>query len=491
MEDKPCMSKSLNFRTEANTQFGYGDCEYRGSDSTCSSRRSYEGAVVQTQPSPFGIYPHCHTDSMNSICESNYAQEDSCMLLQIEPSELLGQDAAPVNVQPLRRETLKGYKLGSCIGRGGFSQVLVGVHKLSGRKVAVKVIEKSMLLKPQDHTRIKLEVTALQLLHHTNVLRLLEVVDLPHQLYMVTEYVPDGSLLDLLKQSGPLPEHRAAKYLAQVVLALMHCHEQGIVHRDIKLENLLFDQKMDQVKIVDFGLCGIHQRGRLLSTCCGTASYAAPEVHRRQKYGPEVDIWSLGVVTYAMLCGQLPFTDPDKTLKIIQGEFEEPKGISKCAVNLLRKMLCTDRSSRISLQGILDHPWVRPLILKGVLNDEVFQYDLARDPHEGFACPLPAIINLQERYGFDGSEVRRDLTESKYSGGSAAYFLLLHNLWDKQRRIAHDSGMHAQGGYKLNIGNFCVEPIGHVRRDDSARIVQTSHVYCQNAPARQVQCGKE
>eukprot|EP01023_Acetabularia_acetabulum_P039990 TRINITY_DN3864_c0_g1_i8.p1 TRINITY_DN3864_c0_g1~~TRINITY_DN3864_c0_g1_i8.p1 ORF type:complete len:487 (+),score=87.31 TRINITY_DN3864_c0_g1_i8:147-1607(+) len=418
-------------------------------------------------------YPHTHNDSMS---ESNWGQEDSSMLLQIEPSKLLGEDAAQMiknnNQQPFRKETLKGYKLGKIIGRGGFSQVLVGTHKLSGRKIAIKVIEKSKLMSVQDHNRVQWEVAALQLLQHPNVLRLLEVVDLPHQLYMVTDYIPDGSLLHLLTNQGPLKEHVVAKYIAQITLALIYCHQHGVLHRDIKLENLLIDKQTDQIKIVDFGLSVSWQPGRELNSCCGTASYAAPEIHARKRYGAKVDVWSLGVVMYALLTGKLPFNDPDKSQKIIQGDFEEPKNISQCCLNLLRKMLHTDPQQRISLQSVLEHPWIAPLLMnKGVLNEEeVFKYDLIRDPEHGCAYPLPMILELQKRYGFDGSEVSQDLTDKKCSGGSAAYFLLLHNLWDMQRRLGQDTGLY-RAGYKLSCGSFCVAPIGHVGRDDSARFV--------------------
>eukprot|EP01024_Parvocaulis_polyphysoides_P051851 TRINITY_DN5115_c0_g2_i1.p2 TRINITY_DN5115_c0_g2~~TRINITY_DN5115_c0_g2_i1.p2 ORF type:complete len:500 (-),score=70.94 TRINITY_DN5115_c0_g2_i1:770-2269(-) len=416
-------------------------------------------------------------NSVSEDCWGGSSEEESPMLLQIEPSELLGSDAVQMNdSNSFRRETLKGYKLGKVVGRGAFSQVLVGVHKLSGRRVAIKVIEKSMLMSVSDHKRVEWEVAALQLLHHSNVLRLLEVVDLTHQLYMVTEYIPDGSLLDLLKNQGPLKEHKAAKYIAQVVLALIHCHKQGVVHRDIKLENLLLDKQTDQIKIVDFGLSGSWAPGRILNSCCGTASYAAPEIHGRKNYGPGVDVWSLGVVMYAMLTGKLPFTDPNKGRKIIQGDFEDPKNVSQCCKNLLRGMLTTDPSKRISLEGILKHPWIVPLMLNnGVLNEEeVFQYDLTRDPEHGFACPLTMIIQLQEKYGFNGSEVQRDLTESKCSGGSAAYFLLLQNLWEKQRRIGQDAGFFRQG-QKLSFA-----PIGHMGRDDSARFVHVNSKHQHN-----------
>eukprot|EP01026_Neomeris_dumetosa_P038562 TRINITY_DN3142_c0_g4_i2.p1 TRINITY_DN3142_c0_g4~~TRINITY_DN3142_c0_g4_i2.p1 ORF type:complete len:465 (-),score=34.06 TRINITY_DN3142_c0_g4_i2:733-2127(-) len=417
-------------------------------------------------------------DSMLSLCESNCGNEDSCLLLQIQPSELLGQDAKPNNIsKSFRPETLKGYKLGQKIGQGGFGKVLLGWHKFSGRTVAVKVIEKSMLVYKEDQSRVQWEVSALQLLHHPNVLRLLEVVDSRSQLYMVTEHVPGGSLIDVLKQEGPLYEDRAARYITQIVLALMHCHKQGVVHRDIKLDNLLLDPINDQIKLIDFGLSGAWKPGLVLNKYWGTASYAAPEIHQHKEYGPLVDVWSLGVVMFALLTGTLPFREPNQFYKIVEGSLMVPGFVSECAGDLIRKMLTVDPNQRIDLQSILEHPWIQPILMnERVYNkNDAFYQEFLQDQEHGLMCPLSFIIELQERYGFDGSQIRKDIAENRCSGGSAAYFLLLQNLKDKYRELEKQyllSGL----GYKINLVHQCIAPIGLVKDEVLIKDSQSDYV---------------
>lgn len=256
------------------------------------------------------------------------------------------------------------WKLGKTLGRGATGRVLLATHMTTGQKAAVKVVSKSELQEGEtkgDNSLpygIEREIIIMKLLTHPNVLRLYDVWETSKALYLVLEYVEGGELFDLLVERGPLPEAEAIKYFRQIILGTAYCHALGICHRDLKPENLLLDGDLN-VKLADFGMAALELNGKLLETSCGSPHYAAPEIVSGLKYhGAASDVWSCGVILFALLTGRLPFDDENirnLLLKVQAGNFEMPHDISIDAQDLIDKMLTTDPIKRIKTEDILNH----------------------------------------------------------------------------------------------------------------------------------------
>lgn len=207
--------------------------------------------------------------------------------------------------------------------------------------------------------RIEREIQYLQLLRHPHIIKLYTVITTPSEIIMVLEYA-GKELFDYIVTHGKLAENQARKFFQQIVCAVEYCHRHKIVHRDLKPENLLLDEQLN-VKIADFGLSNIMTDGNFLKTSCGSPNYAAPEVISGKLYaGPEVDVWSCGVILYVLLCGRLPFDDeyiPALFKKIAQGNYAVPNYLSQGAVRLIKRMLQVNPVNRITIQEIRQDPW--------------------------------------------------------------------------------------------------------------------------------------
>ncbi|KAI9497592.1 kinase-like domain-containing protein [Zychaea mexicana] len=224
---------------------------------------------------------------------------------------------SPSNSRPTspgnrRRKDIGDYWLGKTLGKGSSGRVKLGIHKVSGEKVAIKIISKSHLAANASVERaVKREIAVMKLIHHPNIMSLLDVIDLSDSpnLYLILEYVQGGELFEYLVSQGRLPEPEARKYFQQIIFGLDYCHRHLICHRDLKPENLLLD-KDKNIKIADFGMASLQPTGSLLETSCGSPHYASPEIVTGIPYnGSASDIWSCGIILYALLCGHLPFDD--------------------------------------------------------------------------------------------------------------------------------------------------------------------------------------
>eukprot|EP00002_Diphylleia_rotans_P029530 TRINITY_DN6018_c0_g1_i3.p1 TRINITY_DN6018_c0_g1~~TRINITY_DN6018_c0_g1_i3.p1 ORF type:complete len:505 (-),score=83.37 TRINITY_DN6018_c0_g1_i3:782-2296(-) len=252
------------------------------------------------------------------------------------------------------------YRLGKTVGVGSFSKVKTAVHETTTAKVAVKVINRRKVKTADLQEKIKREIQILKHFSHPHIIRLYDVISTPTDIFLVMEYVPHGELFEFIVTNGKMPEENARRFFQQIISAVDYCHQKNIVHRDLKPENILLDINHD-VKIVDFGLSNILADGEFLRTSCGSPNYAAPEVIAGNLYsGPEVDIWSCGVILYALLCGRLPFDDefiPNLFKKIKSGIFHLPGYLSDGARDLVSKMLCVSPLSRATIADIKSHPW--------------------------------------------------------------------------------------------------------------------------------------
>ncbi|KAK6128843.1 hypothetical protein DH2020_037409 [Rehmannia glutinosa] len=204
---------------------------------------------------------------------------------------------------------LRNYKLGKTLGIGSFGKVKIAEHALTGHKVAVKILNRKKIKNMDMEEKVRREIKILRLFMHPHIIRLYEVVETHSDIYVVMEYVKSGELFDYIVEKGRLHEEEARIFFQQIISGVEYCHRNMVVHRDLKPENLLLDSKCN-VKIADFGLSNIMRDGHFLKTSCGSPNYAAPEVISGKLYaGPEVDVWSCGVILYALLCGTLPFDD--------------------------------------------------------------------------------------------------------------------------------------------------------------------------------------
>ncbi|CAG8462391.1 5671_t:CDS:2 [Acaulospora morrowiae] len=246
------------------------------------------------------------------------------------------------------------YNVLQTLGVGSFGKVKMAIHSVTGHKVAMKFINRKKIANLDMIGRVKREIQYLKLLRHPHIIKLYEVITTPTDIIMVMEYA-GGELFNLIVERGRMCEDDARRFFQQIICAVEYCHRHKIAHRDLKPENLLLDP-YHNVKIADFGLSNIMTDGEFLKTSCGSPNYAAPEVISGRLYaGPEVDVWSCGVILYVMLCGHLPFDDeyiPALFKKINGGIYTIPPFLSPEAKSLLNSMMVVDPMKRITISEI-------------------------------------------------------------------------------------------------------------------------------------------
>ncbi|KAI0443748.1 protein kinase SNF1 [Xylaria telfairii] len=251
------------------------------------------------------------------------------------------------------------YNIIKTLGEGSFGKVKLAVHRSTGQQVALKIIARKKLISRDMVGRVEREIEYLQLLRHPHIIKLYSVIKTQNEIIMVLEFA-GGELFDFIVARGKLDELHARRFFQQMVCAVEYCHRHKVVHRDLKPENLLLDDQLN-VKIADFGLSNIMTDGNFLKTSCGSPNYAAPEVIGGKLYaGPEVDVWSCGVILYVLLVGRLPFDDdhiPSLFAKIQRGVFTIPHWIKPQAADLIRKMLQTNPVQRATIDEIRQDPW--------------------------------------------------------------------------------------------------------------------------------------
>ncbi|CAR25679.1 ZYRO0A05544p [Zygosaccharomyces rouxii] len=253
------------------------------------------------------------------------------------------------------------YQIVKTLGEGSFGKVKLAYHITTGQKVALKIINKKVLAKSDMQGRIEREISYLRLLRHPHIIKLYDVIKSKDEIIMVIEYA-GNELFDYIVQRDKMSEEEARRFFQQIISAVEYCHRHKIVHRDLKPENLLLDEHLN-VKIADFGLSNIMTDGNFLKTSCGSPNYAAPEVISGKLYaGPEVDVWSSGVILYVMLCRRLPFDDesiPVLFKNISNGVYTLPKFLSEGAAGLIKRMLIVNPLNRISILEIMQDDWFK------------------------------------------------------------------------------------------------------------------------------------
>ncbi|XP_077461346.1 maternal embryonic leucine zipper kinase isoform X2 [Stigmatopora argus] len=323
-------------------------------------------------------------------------------------------------MEPRREDDLhKYYEVHETIGSGGFAKVKLGRHILTGEKVAIKIMQKKDL--GDDLPRVKLEIEAMKNLSHQHICRLYQVIESSTQIFMILEYCPGGELFDYIIAKDRLSEEETRVFFRQIVSAMAYVHSQGYAHRDLKPENLLIDGDHN-LKLIDFGLCA-KPKGGLgyeLMTCCGSPAYAAPELIQGKAYiGSEADVWSMGVLLFALLCGYLPFDDDNCMVlyrKITRGTYDNPPWLSPGSVLLLNQMMQVDPKLRLAVRQLLQHPWV----MKDY-NTPVEWYSKQPLGHIDQDCITEMAVNLKRSRESTTALVQ----EWRYDHITATYLLLL------------------------------------------------------------------
>uniref|UniRef100_A0A3P9HNN8 MAP/microtubule affinity-regulating kinase 3 n=1 Tax=Oryzias latipes TaxID=8090 RepID=A0A3P9HNN8_ORYLA len=309
------------------------------------------------------------------------------------------------------------YRLLKTIGKGNFAKVKLARHILTGREVAIKIIDKTQL-NPNSLQKLFREVRIMKILNHPNIVKLFEVIETDRTLYLVMEYASGGEVFDYLVAHGRMKEKEARAKFRQIVSAVQYCHQKHIVHRDLKAENLLLDADMN-IKIADFGFSNEFTLGNKLDTFCGSPPYAAPELFQGKKYdGPEVDVWSLGVILYTLVSGSLPFDGQNlKELRerVLRGKYRIPFYMSTDCENLLKRFLVLNPAKRGTLEQIMKDRWINA----GFEEDELKPYT---EPELDITDQKR--IDVMVGMGYKLEDIQESLTKMKYDQFTATYLLL-------------------------------------------------------------------
>ncbi|XP_021963869.1 serine/threonine-protein kinase SIK3 isoform X2 [Folsomia candida] len=319
------------------------------------------------------------------------------------------------------------YEMEKTIGKGNFAVVKLATHIITKSKVAIKIVDKTKLT-PENLKKVFREIHVMRRLHHPHIIRLYQVMETEKVIYLVTEYASRGEIFDFLVMNGRMSEDEARRLFTQILHAVHYCHTEGVVHRDLKAENLLLDRN-NNIKLADFGFCNEYKEGDLLSTWCGSPPYAAPELFEGKSYnGPRADIWSLGVVLYVLVCGALPFdgsTLQSLRNRVTSGKFRIPFFMSTACESLIRHMLVVDSSKRLNIPQIFAHKWIAGHVLNGatpIRYEDKPSLCLDESIIDQMAC-LP---------GLTKDAILQSIQEERFDHICAIYNLLLHEKLTEQ-----------------------------------------------------------
>lgn len=335
------------------------------------------------------------------------------------------------------------YEIIRTLGKGNFAVVKLARHKVTKTQVAIKIIDKTRL-NPSNLEKIYREVQIMKLLNHPHIIKLYQVMETKDMLYIVTEYAKNGEMFDFLTSHGRMSEDEARTTFWQILTAVDYCHRHHIVHRDLKTENLLLDANMN-IKLADFGFGNFYKAGEPLSTWCGSPPYAAPEVFEGKEYeGPQLDIWSLGVVLYVLVCGSLPFDGPSLPAlrqRVTEGRFRIPFFMSQDCENLIRKMLVVDPTRRITVAQIKQHRWMLadPTAAHQILTHSLTEYNSNLGDYS------EPVLNIMNTLGIDRQKTIESLQSTSYNHFSAIYYLLLERVREhRTQQLSRQCGTWSQ-----------------------------------------------
>ena len=331
------------------------------------------------------------------------------------------------------------FVVGKTIGKGTFGKVKLGYDKVTGEKVAIKLLEKRRFASAADEIRVARELRILKHVRHPNIIQLYETIETPEEIYMIMEYASKGELFDHIVEKGKLRESEACRYFQQVLDGMEYLHANGIAHRDLKPENLLLDAEMN-IKIVDFGLSNTFSPGELLKTACGSPCYAPPEMIAGKRYdGAKADIWSSGVILFAMVCGFLPFEDAntsDLYNKIMTGTYSLPGFLSGDVKEVIRMLLNTTPETRISLPEIRALHWFKSFPML---------------PLADFSAIDESIIGQMIVMGYNRDSIIQSVQYNKHNQAATTYHLLQQKQVQSKRKSSAPSLASRKPDLELTI----------------------------------------
>lgn len=334
------------------------------------------------------------------------------------------------------------YVFGKTLGTGSSSKVKLAQNTDTGEIVAIKIVRKDFLdRKPSLKVKMRREISVLKLLSHPNLMSLIDVFEIHTHLFLVMEFVDGVELFEYLVRRGALPSAEALNFFQQIISGLEYCHKRLICHRDLKPENILLDRSL-KVKIADFGMTSLSRPGVFLDTSCGSPHYCDPMVVSGAKYdGRKADIWSCGVILYAMVTGRLPFDDDNiqRLLKKVQvGHYHMPQNLPAELRNLIASMLTVDPDARITLEQIKVHPWFNTSPPTFIRDDFVIPTDIVNDPD-------PVMIKSLVDLGWgDEERIRADLRAPGGNVLKVFYAQLQRHPMSRRPRIGRGSSTSAQ-----------------------------------------------
>ncbi|XP_028984413.1 SNF-related serine/threonine-protein kinase [Betta splendens] len=378
------------------------------------------------------------------------------------------------------------YDLDKTLGRGHFAVVKLARHVFTGEQVAVKVIDKTKLDTAATGHLFQ-EVRCMKLVQHPNIVRLYEVIDTQTKLYLILELGDGGDMFDyIMKHEEGLNEELAKKYFAQIVHAISYCHQLHVVHRDLKPENVVFFEKQGLVKLTDFGFSNKFQPGKKLTTSCGSLAYSAPEILLGDEYdAPAVDIWSLGVILFMLVCGQPPFqeaNDSETLTMIMDCKYTVPAHVSSVCKDLIDRMLQRDPKQRASLEEIESHAW-----LQGVDPSPATKYNTPLVSHKNLSEEEHNNIIQRMVMGdiADREAIVEALETNKYNHITATYYLIAERILREKQEKEVQTRSSSPSNIKAHFRQSWPSRVDmHQDLEDSLAASSISHAGGPQSPAR-------
>ena len=261
------------------------------------------------------------------------------------------------------------YEVKNKLGSGKFGLVKLGIDKKTGQNVAIKIMKKSTM-DSSDLELVRTEIEILKICQHPNIIRLYNVFENVEYMYIIMEYCSGGDLFSYLEERNfRVSEKRAATIIHKMATAVYYMHSFGVAHRDLKPENVLMTSNDDDsdIRILDFGLSKILGPNEKCDEPYGTLTYCAPEIIVDEPYSKAVDLWSLGIMTYLMVSGKLPFNSEDENEIARKVVYDEPdyvrnpvwKNISPECIDFIKRLLNKDQNKRMTIKGVLEHKWIK------------------------------------------------------------------------------------------------------------------------------------
>lgn len=366
----------------------------------------------------------------NEYCSANEAQElKKHLFSSLRMSLTPGMASTNSNAMDM-------YMVGKVVGVGSYGKVRAAWHRLSGAKVAIKTYDKTKMKDPAHWKRVQSEIAIMEEVSHPRIARMFEAVETTKRVHIVMECIEGGNLCSYVKAKRRLSEEESRRIFFQLLQAMDYLHNLNVIHRDIKLENVLFGEGKD-IKLIDFGFSTIHQQGKRHRVFCGTPSYMAPEIVKRLEYeGKPTDMWSMGVLLYALLCGCFPFrarTYPDLYRRIARGYFSIPEELSPAVRDLVHQLLTVDPHSRATTTKALSHPWLQTQLVSAPDISRLRSENpilISQKPLDDLNDQVLAEMQL---FGISRDEIIRQVSNKMHTPITTLYYLLRKNVVNSRK----------------------------------------------------------